>query len=205
MGIRATWIGVRGVDKAVVFEALGLKDTGKNADPDSLDQAYWEQPAGWLVVQLEEVRYPPVELLERLSESGQVVFCSISETVMYSSVFGYQHGRAEWSIVCEPDRSRACDPEITGEPPLEFAPIRDRLVAKQNAAGDAGVDFVFGVATELTYALCGFRNDGEPMPGGDPVMTLLEGSAPDPSWPRRRRQGPGFWTRLMGAFDRKTG
>jgi hypothetical protein len=203
MGIRATWIAVRGVDEADVFERLGFIDTGEAADDDGLELSYTQAPGGWLIIFCPEREAPPAEKVEALSVGGQAIICTVSETVMYSEARGYENGRALWSIEHD-GGEQGCDHlDVAGAPPPEFGPIRDRLTARQaeEDAGEAMTDYVFDIPAELTYALCGYRGDGQAMPGGSPEMTLLRNV--DARRPAARERGGGLLKALGGLFRRR--
>jgi hypothetical protein len=202
MGIRATWIAVRGVDKVEVFERLGFVDTEEEAD-DGFEPSYAQLPGGWLAVLYPGGDDPDIKLMEALSIGGQAVACAINETVMHSWARGYRDGEGVWSVEHDGGEQGCHHLDVVGDLPPEFAPIRDRLIADQakEDAGDANTDYVFDLPAELTYALCGYRADGQAMPGGWPTMTLLH----DPNAGRRAVRGPaggGLFKALAGLFRR---
>ncbi|MDB5460327.1 MAG: hypothetical protein JWO72_2068 [Caulobacteraceae bacterium] len=201
MGITASWIAARGIDKAEVFARLGYVDTGEAAD-DDFELSYAQLPSGWLVVLIPGYRDPSWDRMEALCAGGEAMSCTISETVMYSLAHGYRDGRHVWSVEHHGGDMGTYHLDVWGSPPPELEPIRLRQMAKQEEddAGDVRVDHIFDVPAELTYALCGYRADGQAMPGGEPPMTLLR----DPEAGRRapREGGGGVFKTLARWFGR---
>ena len=74
---------------------------------------------------------------------------------MYSSATSWQRGRRLWSV--EHDAQKALeDLDVQGDPPQEFAAIRDELFAKQT---DESCDYIFDIPVELARTVTGYRHD----------------------------------------------
>ena len=161
-----SWVAVQGAVKAEVLDALSLSETGRQVEPGSgaafLSCA--ERPGGWLVLFSDDFDWADRDQVLEMSRFGLTIGCQFEDKVEMTSVArAARHGEELWSI------SHANNPkqrlEISGEPPGEFAAIRDRLFREQEDAGgeEAGVDFVHEIPLEVARSVCGYRADEDEM------------------------------------------
>ena len=166
MGWMCSWLAVQGAVKAELLDALNLTETGRQVEPGSgaafLSCA--ERPDGWLVLFSDDFDWADRDQILEMSRFGLTVGCQFEDKVEMTSVArAARHGEELWSI------SHANNPkqrlEISGEPPGEFAAIRDRLFREQEEAGgeEAGVDFVHEIPLEVARSVCGYRADEDEM------------------------------------------
>jgi hypothetical protein len=156
----ASWIAIKGIDKEIAFERLGLA-------PIEVKEGYvdcgWTTTAdSWVVIAGRDVVCEPERLAQMSASGGSVLSAGASEVVMHSEAVFYEGGVEVWNVSHYSDRSGSqYDLETTGEPPPQFAAIRDAALAAQTAEGgeDADVDMVFDVPLDLSLAICGFRFD----------------------------------------------
>lgn len=204
MGIAASWIALKGVDKAEAFERLGFLDMGEPGELYALEPSYAEMPGGWLVILSPEYDDAWPKQLAALSVGGEALACAIEEHVMCSVAWGYAGGREVWSLDHDPDKGGIRHLAVTGAPPAELDAIREAAFAEQaeEDRGRAMADYVFSVPVDLVYALCGFRADGTEIEGGDPQMTLLEPIRPAKRAAPAASSGGGLFKSLAGLFKR---
>ena len=81
---------------------------------------------------------------------------------MVSRATGWKDGQLRWSVTHDAQQDRL-HLDVQGEPPPEFAAIRDQKLAEQ-AAGDSDVDYLFDIPVETARRLTGYRHD-EDIPG----------------------------------------
>jgi hypothetical protein len=186
MGVSQSWVAFRGRPVTAVRAELGLRAV---ADANPYDSRYLGStlPDGWHLLIVRGERLVDPALLARLSRGCEAVACFVEEHVMASHASGWADGRCLWKI--DHDGCEARDTlQVTGDPPAQLGPIRDDLEAKQRAAGDDNVDFLFEAPAELGKQLVGYHHfDDEP---ADPFEALEE----LPAAPPRK----GLWTRLLG-------
>ena len=74
---------------------------------------------------------------------------------MVSTAAGWDDGRESWSVThdAQVDLKHL---EVRGEPPREFARIRDELFAKQT---EDTCDYIFDIPVEVAAEVVGFRYD----------------------------------------------
>lgn len=100
----------------------------------------------------------------RLSRGAALLACYVNETVMNSYACGWADGAERWSVFHDAQQD-VTHLEVSGNPPGELGPVRDRLLRQQVGATDT--DFVFDVPVELFVALGGLRYDQD-IPGAGP-------------------------------------
>lgn len=183
MGVSQSCVAFRGRPAAAVHAELGLRAVG-DASPHDARYSGAVVP-GWYVVIVRGDRFLDPALLATLSRGCEAVACYVEEHVMVSHASGWADGRRLWAI--DHDGCEARDGlQVTGEPPPQLGPIRDDLEARQRAAGDEDVDFLFDAPATLVKQLVGFHHFE------DDAVESYEALEELP--PARR----GFWTRLLG-------
>lgn len=155
MGLNMSWIAVKGRTPAEMLDSLSMAETGYHGEFTDSDFSLAELPTGWTVVMAMDSGWATPKLLALTSAGAEAIGCQMSETVMYSSGWGYEDGVQKWSMVHYLDQEKIL--EVEGEPPPEFAAIRDDLFRQQEA--EDGVDFIFEAPIALSAAICGFRPD----------------------------------------------
>jgi hypothetical protein len=93
-----------------------------------------------------------------------LIACYANETVMNSYACCWANGVKRWSVYHDAQKGIKHF-ETSGTLPPEIQPMRDRLIAQQEA--DDGADFIFDVPIELFAALGGIRYDHD-IPGAGP-------------------------------------
>lgn len=183
MGIKASWIGVRGGSEVEIFERLGLVETGEIAFGGAAHLCCAQLTSGWFIVQGPE-EYVNPERLELASANGEVVSCTAYETVMFSEAYGYRDGGMVWSVSHDPDRSEN-DLKIDGSPPPELGAIQRRLM-EQQAQEEGEVDYVFEAPLEIVRTICGYRYDQGNLPP-ETVFRVVEPGLPGSAGERQAR------------------
>lgn len=177
-----SWIAVKGPSKDVILSELGLIEVPPDVEPFYSKHAMAESPSGWVIILAENFNYPTPKRMAAVSVGGTALACSIDERVMYSVARLYEDGKAVWSVDHNGGEKGLYHLDVAGDPPPEFAPIRARVVAEQDAEGgeNADVDLVFDVPTELSLTLCGYRFD--PQVEGPAFKALEEAKAAGAGW-----------------------
>ena len=197
MGLAACALAVKSSDKAGVLDALRLSDTGQKVSSDDALRgrrvAITVLPNGWIYF-LGCRPWADERRMKRGSRLGLAVYCELEEHVMASEVRAYENGVELWAVVHDEDR----DLEVRGEPPANFAQIRDAILVKEQGQeidpdddGDDPVDYLIEIPLDLAQAVCGLRPD-----------FILEESPPDLEFtllkrlPEPKPTTP-FWRRFM--------
>jgi hypothetical protein len=197
MSFSLSWIAVKGPSKDAVLATLGLveapevEEANEEADfPPAFDHSLAELPSGWIIILAKDFGYPTPKRMAALSEGGTAIACSIEEHVMCSVARCYADGQAVWSVDHNGGEKGSYHLDVAGAPPPEYAAVRDRLTAVQDAKGgaDAQADYVFDVPGDLSEVLCGYKFDPERKDG--PTFTAL-GRA-------KKAKGGGLLGRLFG-------
>lgn len=135
---------------------------GEQVEPGSRSAAMScsERPGGWLILFSEDFDWADRSRVLELSRFGLAVGCQFEDKVdMTSIACAAQSGVELWRV------SHVNNPvyrlDVTGDPPAEFATIRDGLVRAQDEDGgeDSGADFIHDVPLELAKSVCGYRAD----------------------------------------------
>ncbi|MDP3855625.1 hypothetical protein [Phenylobacterium sp.] len=188
------WVAFNGRSRAEAIEALGYVDTGAEAEVDD-GLVCAELPGGWVTVVAigkQAGDFSRAEFLAPLSREGPVLAVDYSTTVMWSIIQAYAGGGLAWSVEHDPEEG-IDHLAVVGEPPPQYIPLRDRLLAEQEAEGgeDAGVDLIFDLPALLSEALCGYQPE---QADDQPAFTALRRPARvgAPASARKRRGLLGF-------------
>jgi hypothetical protein len=165
MGFRVQLIAVDGDSAETVAREMGFTRTGRREEIPESPYVAARLPNGRTLIYVNDKAILPPKLLSKLSRTATVHLCTVNETTMTSSVGEWSGARERWSVVHDAQQGFQ-HLEISGEPPREFAAIRDRLSAEQTGVTD--VDYLFEIPVELFVALGGLRYDadieGDPEP-----------------------------------------
>lgn len=168
MGYAHDWVSVSGLDKDEVLARLGIIDRGEPLDyPRRGDLAWALTPQGRVIIVTDYGKLSLHRIAE-LSKDASLVAARAEDNDCTSSVWGYEDGRQIWSVATEvPDETdRLYDEEVEGgvivwgDPPSEFAAIRDRCLAKRDPEDDDSEDFLFMAPLELAETLGGWEPEG---------------------------------------------
>ena len=164
MGYSLSWIAVKGRPPQSVRDELSFRTTEKREEIPESEVSAVEMPGGWyLIVSNHTEQVASDAAMQRLSSSGcELVTCFVEEHVMVSRATGWKDGQLRWSVTHDAQKD-LLHLDVEGEPPPEFAAIRDQKFAEQ-AAGDSDVDYVFDIPVETARRLTGYRHD-EDIPG----------------------------------------
>jgi len=162
MGWMSSWIGVQGAAKAAVLDGLGLVEVGGEVEPGSGRAAFGcgELPGGWVIVFSEDFEWADRERLLEASRLGLAIACQFEDKVEMTSVASVaQDGVELWRVFHKNDPYGRLD--VSGEPPAEFAGIRDQLFREQEEDGgeDSPADYLHDIPLELAKSVCGYRAD----------------------------------------------
>jgi len=166
VGFRVQLIVVSGKSPAEVLRDFGVAPTGDREDVAESPVVGAALPEGRYLLYVNDADriVPDDGVYARLSRGAELLACYANETVMNSYACGWVDGAARWSVFHDAQQE-VTHLEVSGTPPAEFWPIRDRLLRQQ--AGVTDTDSVFDVPVELFVALGGVRYD-EDLPGGGP-------------------------------------
>ena len=168
MGYAHDWVSVAGLAKEEVLARLGIVDRGEPVDFPRRGQTAWAiTPQGRVVVVMGYGELSPGHVAE-VSEGASVIAARAEGNDCTSSVWGYEDGRQIWSVETEfrDQGERLYDEDsqdalsVQGDPPSEFAAIRDRHLAKRDSDDDAE-DFLFMAPLELAEVLGGWAPEGD--------------------------------------------
>lgn len=162
MGWMASWVAVQGASKDALIEALGLEETGEDADPGSRDAEFYisERPNGWVVVFSEDVEWGDQTRVVDLSRLGPAVGLQFEDKVeMTATACAARDGVVLWRVHHVNDPLYRLD--VSGEPPAELEAIRARLFREQQEDGgeESDADFIHDIPIEVAKAACGYRAD----------------------------------------------
>ena len=164
MGWSCSWIAVQGVAKGEVLAVLDLVETGEQVEPGSRGarMSCSERPNGWTVVFSEDFDWANGKRVLELSRLGLVVGCQFEDKVEMASIASEAKDGVElWRVAHVADPIYRLD--VSGEPPAEFADIRERIFREQEKvdAGKSSVDHIFDIPLDVAKAACGYRADEE--------------------------------------------
>lgn len=188
MGYSLSWLAVKGKPPQSVRDELAFRPTGKREEIPESELSAVEMPSGWyLIVSDHTEQVCSDDTLQRLSSSGcQLVTCFVEEHVMFSRATGWHDGKMIWSVTHDAQKDRK-HLEVQGEPPPQFAAIRDELSAKDMPKV---CDYLFDVPVETARSVAGYRHD-EDVPGlSGEVFEVLESAT---------QKKASFFKRLFGA------
>lgn len=168
MGFSISWVAFKSLSKADVLTRTGFRTTGVNSPDIPADRspdasvlfAFCAFPTEWSTIFSADYRYAAAEGLGHLSDRATVLGVQAEEHMMFSAAAVFTNGREVWRLAHGPDRGRF-DLRVSGTPPREYAPIRDKLVALQKQEGGRpfGTDHVYDIPVELAQAMTGYRHD----------------------------------------------
>ena len=166
MGFRVQLIAVSGMSPAKVQQDFGVEPTGEYEEVAESPVVGAELPDGRYLLYVNDADriIPDNGVYARLSRGAKLVACYANETVMNSYACGWVDGTERWSVFHDAQQS-ITHLEVSGTPPAELGPIRDRLLGQQAEVTDP--DYVFDVPVELFVALGGMRYD-EDLPDAEP-------------------------------------
>lgn len=200
MGWMASWVGVQGVSRETVMEALSFEETGDMVEPGSraCDFSVGEVDDGWVIVFSEDFDWGTPARVVELSRLGPAVGLQFEDKVEMTSIAcGAENGVELWRVshVNEPGR----EIEVSGNPPAAFTEIRDRVLEDQEADKTGGVDYIHELPLEVAKSVCGYMADDwiPPFLGVKPIgAPEKRGMKAAPA--RAPSQGGGFFSRLFG-------
>jgi len=188
MGFSLSWIAVKGKPTKAVCDEFGFRPSGEREEIPEADLSAAEMPSGWyLIVSNHSERIGTDAALQRLSSSGcEIVTCFVEEHVMVSKATGWKDGQMIWSVTHDAQKGQQ-HLEVKGEPPPEFAAIRDGLLAKKTPDT---CDYIFDIPVEIARSVTSYRYDQD-VPGlsGKAFEVLVDGAPKKAS----------FFKRLFGA------
>lgn len=192
MGYSLSWMAVKGKPPQAVRDKLSFRITDAREEIPESDLTAVEMPNGWyLIVSNHTEQVVSDAAMQHLSSSGcELVTCFVEEHVMVSSAAGWKDGQLRWSVTHDAQKGLH-DLDVQGEPPLEFAAIRDRKYSEQ-AAGDRNVDYLFDIPVETAGIVVGYRHN-EDVPG-------LSGAVFEVLAPPKE---PSFWKRFFAGWLRQ--
>ena len=164
MGWMCSWVAVQGVAKGEILGALDLVETGEQVEPGSRNakMSCSERPNGWTVVFSEDFDWANGKRVLDLSRLGRVVGCQFEDKVEMTSIASEAKDGVElWRVAHVNDPVYRLD--VSGEPPVELAGIREKLFREQDEDGGekSSVDYISDIPLEVAKAVCGYRADEE--------------------------------------------
>jgi hypothetical protein len=105
-----------------------------------------------------------------------------------------------WRVLHHTNPDKPLGPDrlaVSGDPPPQFAAIRDRRAREQAEAGE-DVDVMFDAPLDLAKSVCGYRHDEDDIE----FVCLRPARELAPGESEGRTRGPGFLQRLFGAAVR---
>jgi hypothetical protein len=184
MGASLSWLAIKGRPAVEILDALHLRPTGVERLDGESPFVGAMSDAGWylIVARGAEHRLASAAVLERLSVGCEVLTCTVEEHVMFSQATGWRDGRRLWAVSHRGEDGPA-GVEEEGALPPEYPPIRDRLMAQQEAAGgsEADVDCLFDIPVALVQRFVGYKHD-EVNPAFEARgFEVLESERPEPA------------------------
>lgn len=164
MGWMCSWVAVQGVAKGDVLAVLDLVETGEQVEPGSRRRGLscLERPNGWTVVFSEDFDWADRKRVLDLSRLGLVIGCQFEDKVEMTSIASAARDGVElWRVAHVNNPIYRLD--VSGDPPVELAAIRDRFFREQDEDGGekSSADYVHDVPLEVAKAACGYRADDE--------------------------------------------
>jgi hypothetical protein len=155
MGVQLSWIAVKDGSMDEVLDRLGLEVIGEATDELGEDFLCARSDQGWSIVVMKKWPKKPDETTEIAAPSGSSLCGMMTEIAMFSELRGYENGRLTWYVTRDCDKGRGVI-AVRGSPPAPFEDIKRGLEAKQVAAGDERVDYLFDLPQDLSVSLCGY-------------------------------------------------
>ena len=158
MGFKIDLVAVRGLPPQDVHTQLHLFTNGATETEPESDVVAAELPTAWYLLYFNDRSPPDEEKLLALSANAEVLFLSVSETVMTSCAKYWQNGESHWTIDhdCDVDAEHL---HTTGTLPDCFNSIAQRLNSLQRENDDA--DYIFDIPVDVFSHITGFRYDGD--------------------------------------------
>ena len=164
MGYSQSYIAVFGKNPNDVLAILELRRTGEWEDFPASPCIAASLPGSWFLIVINGAEHEILSeaSLSCLSADCDVVTCTVEEHVMCSEATFWKSGRRGWSVTHDAQQG-ARHLATVGELPDAFAPICERLLARQQMAGGgkADVDYLFDIPVALAMSFCGYRYDRE--------------------------------------------
>ena len=162
MGYRISWLAVRGIDKAAVYDRLGLTPSGETGFAFDHPVTGTQLPNGWTVVGFNELAHELVrdDEVRSLSAGCTVMACNLCETTMCSSASFWKDGNEIWSLF-HFSNNTVEHLETNGVLPAEFDGIEKEYRALQSEDGsqDPVVDYMIEIPMILATQLTSFRHN----------------------------------------------
>jgi hypothetical protein len=160
MAFKISWVGVKGLKRPQLLARLGMDETSALDRAHEASFALSETSKGWLILYANDFDYASEPTLAALSAGASVIGCRVLESIGFSGAEQHQRGRKLWSVSHTAQRG-PLNLEESGRTPLQLTGIKQRLLAKQAAAGDARPirDYVFDIPIELAASITGYRHD----------------------------------------------
>lgn len=197
MGWMCSWVAVKGATKSELLEALDLVETGGEVEPGSraAPMCWAERPNGWVVLFSEDFDWADRKRVLELSSLGLTVGCQFEDKVEMTSVASAaQDGVELWRVFHVNNPKSRLD--VTGDPPTQFAAIRDQLFREQEEDDANDTDYIHDVPLELAKSVCGYRADED-----ESVFMGLRSAKGDPAESLSPR--PSFVGMIFAAFRRR--
>ncbi|MDX1951646.1 MAG: hypothetical protein SFY81_05645 [Verrucomicrobiota bacterium] len=162
MGIGLSQLAVKGETLAEVAAAIGLRETGVDAEPFQAPVVGACLPTGWCLFLMNRCDHKLISdsMAQRLSVRFELVTLSLEEHVMFSAAIGWKEGRKIWSVTHKGEKG-ARDLKTEGALPLDFEKIRGEFFREQDAVDQSKeiVDCIFDIPAALVSSMTGFRYD----------------------------------------------
>jgi hypothetical protein len=128
MGFAISWVAIKGLGKAEIYERLGMAPTGEIGDITGRNGAS-ALDNDWTVVVLDKIGHPLAlePELRQLSRQCDVIACHIEEHTMFSTSEAWKDGDLVWQVVHEAD-SDILHLEAEGDLP-PFSPRSNAKIA----------------------------------------------------------------------------
>jgi hypothetical protein len=173
MGYSLSWVAVKADPKAV-YAALNVQPTGEREEIPESAFCGAQLSGGWTLIVFNRKELKDKQLATA-SRIGETIHCFVEEHVMVTVASGWRDGKQIWRVTHDGQKS-ADHLSADGQVPPDFAPIRDKYLAKQTAEPEEDVDHIFDIPVELARALTGFRHDQEFSGVGEKPFDVLEPS-----------------------------
>ena len=124
MGASLSWIAVKGRLAEDILRELRLRPTGVTGLEGESPFVGAQSDGGWYLVVARGAEHAVLhsDVLERLSDSCDVLTCTVEEHVMFSQATGWRNGRRLWVVTHEGEQGPVGIAE-EGVLPPEYPPI----------------------------------------------------------------------------------
>jgi hypothetical protein len=162
MGHSLSWLAVQDLDKATVYDRLGLVETDRSGDYTAFESSGRWLSGGVTLILLGQAEHPLVrrDFLAWMSADCRLIACSVEEHVMASSAEFWENGRRLWSVLHQGDEV-VDHLDTEGNLPAAFDAIERhyRNLQAQEPAGPLSVDHIFEIPLMLARSLVPFKHD----------------------------------------------